>query len=85
MEAAVSLAAGFSYHLSECVLQGFATSHAAQIEPGEGESPARLEAVENKTILLVCSSLDVLRYHKPLVISHTSLSAFLCQSSYANL
>ncbi|RUS80835.1 hypothetical protein EGW08_011416, partial [Elysia chlorotica] len=35
MEAAVSMAAGFSYHLSECIVQGFATSHAAQIEPGE--------------------------------------------------
>ncbi|GFO06725.1 huntingtin-interacting protein 1, partial [Plakobranchus ocellatus] len=35
LESTVSLVTGFSYHLSECVVQGFATSHAAQIEPGE--------------------------------------------------
>lgn len=40
LEAIVSAITDFGHHLSDCVVQGFATSHAAQIEPGEELSNA---------------------------------------------
>lgn len=36
LEAVITAVTDFAHHLSDCVVQGFATSHAAQIEPGEG-------------------------------------------------
>ncbi|CAG5135808.1 unnamed protein product, partial [Candidula unifasciata] len=35
LEAVITAVTDFAHHLSDCVVQGFATSHAAQIEPGE--------------------------------------------------
>ncbi|XP_059171925.1 huntingtin-interacting protein 1-like isoform X2 [Physella acuta] len=40
LDALVSSITEFAHHLSDCVVHGFATSHAAQIEPGEELSNA---------------------------------------------
>ncbi|BFZ18726.1 hypothetical protein BsWGS_21765 [Bradybaena similaris] len=40
LEAVITAVTDFAHHLSDCVVQGFATSHAAQIEPGEELSNA---------------------------------------------
>ncbi|KAH9502887.1 histidine permease [Bulinus truncatus] len=40
LEALVSTITSFAHHMFDCVVQGFATSHAAQIEPGEQLSSA---------------------------------------------
>uniref|UniRef100_A0A2C9LW83 I/LWEQ domain-containing protein n=1 Tax=Biomphalaria glabrata TaxID=6526 RepID=A0A2C9LW83_BIOGL len=61
LEALVSSITAFAHHMSDCVVQGFATSHAAQIEPGEQLSNAcrqsghlgmaLLKAIENESSL----------------------------------